>query len=151
MIKKIQHSAKLFHQDKHILRQDVTFSPDRAYLLIKWTKTHQGYRPYHVVQLPTIQNLYLCPVRAIAALLNSCSLPPSALLFANNSPHAQVTDTHIRDALKVILHAKGIPTTGHGFHTFRRSRATLALCNNIPLQNIMAHRLWKSSAVWTYL
>ena len=80
------HSAKLFHQDKHILRQDVTFKPPGAYLLIKWTKTPQDYRSHHVVQLPTIQNVYLCPVRAHKALLDSRILPPSAPLFANKFP-----------------------------------------------------------------
>ena len=146
------HSARLFHQDTHILRQYVTFKPPGACILIKWTKTLQDYRSHHIVQLPTIQNVYLCPVQALKALLASRVLPPTASLFANNfPPYAQVIDTHIRDALKAILRAKGIPTTGHGFHTFRRSGATLAFDNNVPLQNIIAHGLWKSSSVWTYL
>ena len=59
--------------------------------------------------------------------------------------------TSIRDALKSVLSHLGIPLEGHGFHTFRRSGATLAFDNNVQLQDIMAHGLWRSSAIWSYL
>ena len=110
------HSAKLFNQDKHILRQDVTFHPPGAHILIKWTKTLQDYRSHHMVQLPTIRNIYLCPVRALQALLTSRPLPLNAPLFANKfPPYAQVIDTHIRDALKIILCTKEFQLLGMGF------------------------------------
>ena len=146
------HSLKLFHPDRHMLRQDVKFTSLGASLLIKWTKTLQDHKSHHLVHIPTLQNIYLCPVRALRMLLTSRPLPPCAPLFVSKFfPHAQVIDTHIRGALKFILKLKGIPISGHGFHTFRRFGATLAFDNNVPLQNIMAHGLWKSSSVWTYL
>ena len=121
-------------------------------MVIKWTKTLQHHRSHHIVQLPTIKNHFSCPVRALRALLASRILSPSAPLFANNfSPYGQVIDTHVRDALKKVLSQINIPLRPHGFHTFRRSGATLAFDNNISLQNIMAHGLWRSSAIWTYL
>ena len=136
------HSAKLFGPSKHILRQD---------LVLKWTKTLQDHKAHHIVQIPSLSNNFLCPVRALSALFKSRVLPPSAALFASNyPPFAQVNETHVRDALKRALIHKNIPLAGHGFHTFR-SGATLALDNNVPLQNIQAHGLWQSSAVWTYL
>ena len=146
------HSASKFDQNRHFLRKDVIFAPPGMHMLIKWTKTLQDHKSHHWIQLPQVKNLFLCPVRAIKALLESRPLPPSAPLFANNFfPHGQVIDTHIRDALKKVLTHRNIPHTGHGFHTFRRSGATLAYDNNIQLQDIMAHGLWRSSAVWTYL
>ena len=146
------HSSKLFSQDIHFLRQDVIFAPPGIHLIIKWTKTLQDHKAHHVVQLPTISNPYLCPVRAVRSLLKTRPLPPTAPLFANSfPPFNQIIDTHIRDALKKILSKLHIPAQGHGFHTFRRSGATLAFDNNVSLQNIMSHGLWRSSAVWTYL
>ena len=146
------HSSAKFNPEFHLLRQDLIFAPPGAHLLIKWTKTLQHHKSFHWVQLPSIHNKFLCPVRALQALLASRPLPPSAPLFANHfPPHAQVIDTHIRDALKKVLVHRNITTTGHGFHTFRRSGATLAFDNNIKIQNIMSHGLWKSSAIWTYL
>ena len=51
----------------------------------------------------------------------------------------------------MVLTHLNIPLQGHGFHSFRRSGATLAFDQNIQLQDIMAHVLWKGSAIWQYL
>ena len=136
------HSSKQFGVDRHFLRQDVIFGPPGAHLVVKWTKTLQDHRSHHVIQLPEISNPLLCPVRALKKLIQSRPLPFHYPLFPNNfPPYAQV---------KVLTH-KNIPTQGHSFHAFRRSGATLAFDNNVSLQNIMSHGLWRSSAVWTYL
>ena len=146
------HSIRQFSQSKHFLRKDLIFAAPGAHLLIKWTKTIQDPNSSHMIQLPEVDNFYLCPVRALRALLQSRPLPSTAPLFATSyHPHLQVIDTHVRDALKVVLNILNISPVGHGFHSFRRSGATFAFDNNIPLQNIMAHGLWRSSYVWTYL
>ena len=146
------HSLKQFNPSVHLLRQDLIFGPPRAHLILKWTKTMQDKKACHVIQLPEINNYFLCPIRALKALLASIILPSTAPLFANLVyPNNQVIDTHIRDVLKAVLNHRNISTTGHGFHTFRHSGATFAFDNNVPLQNIMSHGLWRSSAVWTYL
>ena len=146
------HSARQYSPSRHFLRQDLIFADPGAHLVIKWTKTLQDRNSHHIIQLPSIQNTFLCPVRALKLLLQSRPLPPDAPLFANSfPPFAQIIDTHIRDSLKKVLMHRNIPLKGHSFHTFRRSGATLAFDNNISLQNIQAHGLWRSSAVWTYL
>ena len=146
------HSARQFSKDKHFLRQDLIFAPPGAHLLVKWTKTLQDGNTSHMIQIPQIENFFLCPIRALRTLLQSRPLPPSAPLFACKAPpHVQIIDTHVRDSLRQVLSILNISPIGHGFHTFRRSGATFAFDNNIPLQNIMAHGLWRSSAVWTYL
>ena len=158
------HSMKHFSRDRHILRQDVVFAPPSPppppppppppgiHLLIKWTKTLQDSNACHTVQLPEIENPYLCPVRYVRLLLRSRNLSPDSPLFVNNfPPFNQVIDSHIRDALKKILTHLNISPHVHGFHTFHRSGPTLAFDNNISLQNIISHGLWRSLAVWTYL
>ena len=146
------HSSKQFSACRHFLRQDLIFADPGAHLVIKWTKTLQDHSAHHIIQLPSIQNPFLCPVRALKQLLHSRPLPPDAPLFANNfPPFSQVIDTHIRDSLKKALVHRNIALQGHSFHTFRRSGATLAFDNNISLQNIQAHGLCHSSSVWTYL
>ena len=136
----------------HFLRQDLFLHPPGVHLLIRWTKTLQDHTSHHLIQLPELNNFFLCPTRALKTLIKSRPLPLTAPLFANNfPPFSSVIDTHIRDSLKKILTSLGISPSGHGFHTFRRSGATFAFDHNVPLQNIMAHGLWRSSAVWTYL
>ena len=125
------HSSTKFDPDRHFLRRDVQFLPPGAHILIKWTKTLQDNKSYHIIQLPFLDNIYLCPVRALQALLRSRDLPPSAPLFATiHYPHIQFIDTHIRDALRKILQLRNILPTGHGFHTFRRSGATFAFVHS---------------------
>ena len=146
------HSARQFSKDRHFLRQDLMFHPPGAHLLVKWAKNLQDSNSFHIVQLPMVDNFFLCPVKALQTLLRSRPLPPHAPLFAQSRPpYHQIIDTQVRDALRSILASLNISPTGHGFHTFRRSGATFAFDNNVPLQNIMAHGLWRSSSVWTYL
>ena len=146
------HSRAKFDPSRHILRQDVVFAYPGIHLILKWTKTLQERSSHHIVQLPQLDNKWLCPVRAVRNLLKSRQLPPNAPLFASLSPpHHQIIDTPIRYALKSILRSLNYPLAGHVFHSFRISGATLAYDNSIPLQNIMAHGLWRSSSVWYYL
>ena len=116
------HSAKQFSKHRHFLRQDLIFGHPGAHLIIKWTKTLHDHRAHHIIQLPSLKNTFLCPVRALTELVQSRPLPPDAPLFANNFPQfAQVIDSHIRDSLKKVLIHRNIPLQGHSFHTFRRS------------------------------
>ena len=103
------HSLSKFHPDKHFLRRDLPFAPPGAHLLVKWTKTLQDHKSHHVIQLPELDNMFLCPVRPLKALLASRPLSPSDPLFANSyPPYNQVIDSHIRYALKQILILRNI-------------------------------------------
>ena len=137
---------------KHILRQDILFLDPRAHVLFKWTKTLQESSAHHFVQIPRLSNLDLCPVQALMDRMQTRPLPKHAGLFVHRAPpFSPVIDTTIRDALKTVLTYLNFPSQGHGFHSFRRSGATLAFDSNIQLQDIMAHGLWKSAAIWQYL
>ena len=115
-------------------------------------KSLQESSAHHFVQVPLLSNPLLCPVQALKKLLASRKLSPQAPLFAHAEfPYFPVIDTTFRQGLKQILQYIGIPLLGHGFHAFCRSGATLAFDNNVQIQDIMAHGLWKSSAVWQYL
>ena len=146
------HSRFKFDSSRHFLRQDIIFHHPGAHVLLKWRKTLEETSSHHLVQIPLLTNSTLCPVRALQELMQSRLLPPSFPLFVHNSPPFHpVIDTILQDGLRKVLTYLGIPLTGHGFHTFRRSGAALAYDNNVDLQHIMAHGLWRSSAVWTYL
>ena len=71
------HRIATFDPNKHLLRKDVVFGPPGAHIIIKWTKTLQDSKAHHVVPIPSLPNIYLCPVRAISRLLESRPLPPS--------------------------------------------------------------------------
>ena len=80
------HSSKKFDPSTHILRQDLSFKPPGVHVTLKWSKTLQDHKAYHVILLPQLANIYLCPVRALHQLLHTRPLPPSGPLFANITP-----------------------------------------------------------------
>ena len=111
-----------------------------AHLLIKWTKTLQHHKAHHWIQLPYLAYHFLCPVKALKSLPTSRPLPPAAPLFANNFyPHSQVIDTQ--------EHLSQQTWVSH----LQEVRGHTAFDSNIRIQNIMAHWLWCSSAIWSYL
>ena len=129
----MSHSSRQFDSHKHLLRQDVIFAPKGAHIIFKWCKTIQDAKSTHIVQIPEISHLWLCPVRALKTLLASRQLSPISPLFANkNVPHSQIIDTHVRDDLKTILTSLKISHIGHAFQSFRRSGATLAFDHRSP-------------------
>ena len=91
------HIRSQFDPTRHFLHQYLIFGPPGAHLVIKWTKTLQDNKSHHVVQLPQIDNLHLCPVKALQALLSTRKLPPTAPLFATNTPLSIKSSIHRSD------------------------------------------------------
>ena len=146
------HSLKSFKPEKNLLRRDIVFKEPGAHVKIKWTKTLQDQRSHHWIQLPKLSRQVICPVLALYDLLNSRQLPPDQPLFVHKiPPHRLVIDTSIRDTLRHIIQTLHWEGKGLSFHSFRRSGSTLAYDLQVPLENIMHHGLWRSSAIWTYL
>ena len=145
------HSLSKFDPSKHFLRKDLIFGPPGAHLIMKWSKTLQSPNSHHIIQLPSISTFFLCPIRALRALIRSRPLSDDGpLLACVQFPHHQVIDTVVRDALRTVLLHRGLPTKGYSFHTFR-SGASFAFDHNVKIQNIMYHGTWRSSAVWSYI
>ena len=44
-----------------------------------------------------------------------------------------------------------LPLLGYGFHTFRRSGATIAYDADISVASIQMHGAWRSNSVWSYI
>ena len=119
------HSARQFSSHRHFLRQDLSFQPPGAHILVKWAKTLQDGNSSHVVQLPTLDNFFLCPVRALKALIQSRFLLRHAPLFGF-PPYQHIIDKQVRDAPRSVLSTLNISNLEDEFHTFRRSGATFA-------------------------
>ena len=63
-----------------------------------------------------------------------------------------VVITHkARKVLSSALSAMGLDPLDYGFHTFRRSGASLAFSLNVPVQFIKAQGTWQSDAVYRYI
>ena len=143
-------SSTQFDKKRHLLRSDITFAPPGVHIKIKWAKNIQAPEKIHFVKLPTIRVASMCPVKTLAALLNKFRLQPDDPLLVLDDYHL-LTQSNLRSRLATFLRTMGVPLQAHGFHTFRRSAATIAYDANASLSAIKSHGLWSSDAVWCYI
>ena len=62
-----------------------------------------------------------------------------------------ISQSQARLVLAKLLTAMDLNAADFGFHTFRRSGASLGFSLRIPVQYIKAHGTWASDAVFNYL
>ena len=95
----------------------------------------------------------LCPRQAIISLCNAYPVHSQAPMFSymDKGKLTTLTQLQLRAILSQTLTSMGFNGKDFGFHTFRRSRASLAFSLNVPVQYIKAHGIWSSDAVYSYL
>ena len=118
--------------------------------ILNGPKNIQAPERVHTIKFPMVQDPVMCPILSLSLLLKSHSLPSSAPLLVLNDG-ALLTQSLLRKCLATLLRILNLPLLGFGYHTFRRSGATLAFDTNISLQNIKLHGAWQSEAVWSYI
>ncbi len=124
------------------------------HVLLKWSKTLQTSKSFKTVPLAAIQNSYLCPVATYISMLVRYPVHRNSPLFSciNKSGSLYViTQYSLRTHLHQIMVKLGLNPNTHTFHTFRRSGASFAFQNKVPIQDIQSHGTWSSDAVWTYI
>ena len=119
---------------------DIILTDQGANVLVKWSKTIQNRSDIHAIPIPVLLDSILCPYNAITCLLNHTPGSSNTPLFSIPRSHGPVplTDSVAR------RHLHSISTKLHiasplKFHDFRRSGATWAFHNGVPLQHIMHH------------
>ena len=122
---------------RHLTRQDVRFQYPGLHIKLKWAKNLQTPERVHWVKLPEVSDRHLCPVNTLRELLQANGSSPSSFLFSV-SPTSILTQSLIRKRLSSILRIMQLPPLAYGFHTFRRSAASMAFDANIPLYNVTA-------------
>ena len=120
---------------------------------IKWTKTLQASRDTHLIPLAAIPGSPLCPRQAIISLCNANPVYSQApmLSYMDKGKLTVLTQLQVRKVVSKTLTSMGLNAKDFGFHTFRRSGASLAFSLNVPVQYIKAHGIWASDAVYSYL
>ena len=139
-----------FDSSKQLLRRDVAFAYPGSHIRIKWAKNLQTPERVHIIKLPEVQDPLLCPTKTLKALLHARVLPEDNPLLVCDD-FSLLTQSNIRKRLATFVRTLGLPILGYGFHTFRRSGATIAFEANTPLTSIKMHGLWSSEAIWSYI
>ena len=108
---------------------------------------------FRIVYIPRLSNVKICPVNALQVMIQTMNLVHSDPLFMiHEKGHRKIlTAFKVRNVLAQAVRQMGLHPQEFGFHAFRRSGASLAFNENVPLEYIKVHGHWKSNAVWAYL
>ena len=150
----VPQSQFAFDITRHLTVGDVIFGPPGAHILVKWHKAMQSSQDLKVVQIPQLQDSYLCPVRALQLLYdrhNPQHLDPFFVVFTKLGHKVPIAAYRVRATLATILADLGLHDRNLGFHAYRRSGASFVFNQDVKLQNIQAHGGWQSDAIWSYL
>ena len=142
-----------FDKTRYFTVNDVVWGQPGAHIIVTCAKNMQNSGQYHVVQLPQLKNVLICPVLALKNMLKKKDITPHQPLFQIHTKKGIVPliASNARSFLKTCIATMGLNPSHFTFHSFRRSGASLAFDSNVALENIKQHGNWKSEAVWTYL
>ena len=106
-----------------------------------------------LIPLVAIPGSPLCPLQEIMHINQTYPVPDHCPMFSYMSKGKLVIISQLqaRLVLAQTLEFLGLDSSNYGFHTFRRSGASLAFSLKVPLKHIKAHGIWTSDAVWAYL
>ena len=146
-------SHRAFDPTRHLTREDVSITNIGISIFIKWSKTFQASRDTRLLPLASIPGSPLCPLQAYLGLTHAYPVPRRAPMFSfmRQGRLIVLSQSQVRSTLSKLLSSLGLNPKQYGFHTFRRSGASLAFSLNIPVEHIKAHGTWSSDAVWSYL
>ena len=132
--------------------QKFIFSEKFCTVIVKWTKTLQDRKQMATITIPSLGDSPLCPMKALINMFHDLPADKNSPLFCITKKSALVplTDSIARKHLKQVSSFLSISPT-LTFHMFRKSATTWAFDKGVPLQDIMQHGTWSSSAVWRYI
>ena len=149
----VPNNLHAFDKTRFPIKNDLIWAKPGAHIIITCSKTMQASDKVQIVQLPSLGNLEICPIKAlkwVMAHIPQGSQQPLFQIYTRKGWQI-LTAPKVRSFLKLVVIALGWNPTTYTFHPFRRSGASLAFDNEIDLAKIKQHGSWKSEAVCTYL
>ena len=142
-------SRNKFVLQKHLCRGDVLLTDHEVIIVIKWSKTLQATNQGSYIMLPKLKCETLCPWYNFKLMSSLYPVAPNLPCFSVK--HFGSLTEFMVNHLKNILSTLNVDTNVHGFHTFRRSGATLAYNLDTSMEEIKRHGTWRSNAVNSYI
>ena len=149
----VPSSIMSYDMATHLARGDYLPVASHATLVLKWSKTLQQQGSYATVQLPCLGTSQLCPMKAIEIMAKLLPAGQNDPLFCipQGTRLLPLTQSKVRKVLQNIVIRLDLCPSAFSFHTFRRTGASLAFNNNVPLEAIKHQGTWSSDSVWTYI
>ena len=125
------------------------FSGSFCAVVIKWSKTLQDRKNFQTISIPDPGSSLLCPIQALNNMFKALPASPLFCIW-RDSEISPVTDLVARKHLKRVSSILDVDLS-LTFHMFRKSATTWAFHKGMPMQDIMQHGTWSSTAVWRYI
>ena len=111
----LPHSVHSFDFTRQLARGDFISHQQSGLLLIKWSKTIQNRRDTVTLPLPFLGSSHLCPISALAAMIQAIPASPNDPLFIlpRKSGPTPLTDSVARKHLKTISLALALTPPPH--------------------------------------
>ena len=138
-----------FDVHRQLCRSDVSFSNSHVRVMLRWAKNLQKAEQSHVIFLPRMTNVYLCPYVTLSKLFASqeYKVDDPVIKIGNSC----VIEAQLRKRLALVLKLLNMRSECLTYHALRRSGASLAFNNNVNFESIRAQGAWQSDAIWQYL
>ena len=105
---------------KYLARDDVMLTPEKIFLILKWSKTMQNNNQINLITVPRIPYSTICPVDAVKNLLDltltGLNLPLFQFKVAQD--WIAITDYRVRRHFALILTKLHLDQADYTFHTF---------------------------------
>ena len=135
---------------KQLSLRDVALSRQGATITLRWAKNLQRHNQTHVVKVPFLPTKpFMCPTHILFELAKRSS--SNGLTPLVNIQGRPLTERKIRQHLAEIMRLMGLSARAFTFHDYRRTEATMAFSQHVPLDVIKTHGAWASDAVWYYI
>ena len=132
-----------FQSDRHLTRGDIYISSMGLNMFLKGSKTMQASKDTRLIPLAAVQGSPLCPMQAFMHIQQAHPVPDLLPMFSyiQSGKLVVISQSQAQLVLFNSLTALGFNAKDYGFHTFRRSGASLAFNLSIPVQYNKAHKM----------
>lgn len=137
---------------RHLLRRDISLSPDHYSILIKGSKTDPFRASSKVMVAAT--GTATCPVKAMKAFLRVTSHHRTSRPLFTLSTGKYLTRQALTDAIRTLLQATGLTAeqaAQYSSHSLRIGAATEAASAGLPTWLIQMAGRWRSEAYKRYI
>ena len=129
------------------------FSSTETIVLIKLSKAIQFRDRVVTIRVPFLPGSSPCPVTALKAMIARVPGSDNDTFLATHTHDSvlPLTDSMVIKHLKRVFVLLGLQNDGYIVYTFRRSGASWAYNDGVPMEAMKSQGTWVSDTVWRYI
>lgn len=149
----IPRTNSSFQPSKHLLRRDITVTPQGLRVHIKFTKTMQAGEQDVFIPITAYPGSPMCPRETYLLMCKTIPAPSDspAFVYPTELGYRSIGYEQFVRGIRSGLERAGIRSEGYQGHSLRRGAATWAFAHGVPEHLIQQQGLWRSNVYRQYL